>query len=338
MSFGRFLTALLGMLLLIAPVFAQTDLSDGWLSTEEILAGAKGSQQAADSDEAEPSLWSGKRSPLPFHTIEGVGGGLITPMAYLTNPGPEGTVVARPSISVTYLQAGSKSFQTFAVSETFYRRIEIGYALSHFYMGSLADVIRRDLGVDIRRNGVYLHNVNARVMVIEEDSFGLPLPAVTVGAHYKHNDGIPRINSDLSGALGAIGFAHRDSVDFVVTASKTIPEALFGRPLMGSVGVRGSRASQLGYLGFSGEWTATMEANVACWLADWLVVAYEFRQKANPYGRIDGIIGEENNWHAVYLGWKADEHLTVTAGWVYLGTLANSDNSNGVALQIKYDF
>ena len=24
--------------------------------------------------------------PLPFHTIEGVGGGAITPMAYLANP------------------------------------------------------------------------------------------------------------------------------------------------------------------------------------------------------------------------------------------------------------
>ena len=71
MLFGRFLASLLGMLLLIAPVFAQTSVPYGWLSTEEILAGGKGSSQGADSDEAEPSVWSGKRSPLPLQTIEG---------------------------------------------------------------------------------------------------------------------------------------------------------------------------------------------------------------------------------------------------------------------------
>ena len=243
-----------------------------------------------------------------------------------------------PSISFAYLQVGSKSFQTLAVSETFYGRIEIGYALGHFYTGSWADVLRRDMGVDIRRNNVYLHNFNLRVLVIEEDSFGLPLPAVTVGAHYKHNDGIARIDRYLSGALGAIGFAHRDSADFVITASKTIPEALFDRPLVGSVGLRRSRASQLGYLGFSDDWTATMEASVACYLADELVVAYEFRQKTNAYGQIDGIIGDENNWHAVYFGWQVDKHLTIAGGWVYMGTLLNSDNANGVGLQVKYEF
>ena len=50
------------------------------------------------------------------------------------------------------------------------------------------------------------------------------------------------------------------------------------------------------------------------------------------------MIGEEHNWHALCAGWIVNEHLTICAGWAYLGTMANSDYTNGVALQLKYEF
>ena len=39
--------------------------------------------------------------PLPFHSIEGVGGGAITPMAYLVNPGDECHVFGKPAVALT---------------------------------------------------------------------------------------------------------------------------------------------------------------------------------------------------------------------------------------------
>ena len=44
--------------------------------------------------------------PLPVHTVEGVGGGAITPMAYLVNPEPEGAVFGKPSVGLTYVNIG----------------------------------------------------------------------------------------------------------------------------------------------------------------------------------------------------------------------------------------
>ena len=76
----------------------------------------------------------GKAPPLPLHTIEGVGGCLIVPVAYLVNPGPEGTIFGMPSVSFTYINtSNTKSMQVFAVTQTFFRRIELGYALARFW-------------------------------------------------------------------------------------------------------------------------------------------------------------------------------------------------------------
>ena len=328
------LSALLAVVLLTSAASAQIEGDDpgGWWTTEKILANAKSLPEVQSP--AEP----GKCPPLPFHTIEGVAGCAITPMAYLSNPGVEGTTVGLPSVSSTYVQASSKSVHTFAITETFYRRIEVGYAVSRFYMGSLPHVIRRDMGIDIGRNDVYLHHLNLRGMLVEENSFDLPLPAITAGVHFKYNDGIRSIDDRLAGGLGGIGFERSNGVDFVITASKTFPDALFGRPVMASLGLRNSQASQLGYLGFSDDWSTTLEANVVCCVTDSLVVGYEFRQKGDPYGQIAGIIGDENNWHTICTGWIVNEHLTISAGWGYLGTLANTNHTNAVALQVKYEF
>jgi len=82
-----------------------------------------------------------------------------------------------------------------------------------------------------------------------------------------------------------------------------------------------------------------LDPSPCIWLVtDWLALGYEFRQKGDPYGQIAGMIGEENNWHTICAGWIVNEHLTICAGWGYLGTLANSDDTNAVALQIKYEF
>ena len=301
MLFRKSLNTLLISVIVAIPAFAempQLDASSEWLALGETQVDE--SAYYAPEATAPPA----KCPPLPFHTIEGVAGCAITPMAYLSNPGPEGTTIGLPTTSFTYVHAGSKSVQTFAITETFFRRLEVGYAVSRFYMGSLPHVIRKTTGIDIDRNDVYLHHFNARAMLIEENSFDLPLPAVTVGAHFKYNDGIRSIDNHLGGALGMIGFERSNGTDFVLTASKTFPNVLFGRPVMTSVGLRNSQAAQLGYLGFSDHWTTTLEANVVCCVTDWLAVGYEFRQKTNPYHHIEGLVGEEHNWHAICAGWS----------------------------------
>ena len=335
--------ALAVMLALPMVALAGQDPSDTWLSLAEAKVeapAADADKPAADADadaDADAPAAAGKLPPLPLHTIEGVGGVLITPTAYLVNPGPEGTKVGLPSASLTYVNIGQKSIQAFAVTQTFFRRFEIGYAINRFDLGTLGDAVKKALGADIR-DDVYLHHFNFRALLIEEDSFGLPLPAITAGAHLKINSGISSINRELGGALESIGYDSPCGVDFTLTASKTFAKLAFGRPVIVSVGLRNSKAAQIGYLGFAEHCQTTVEGSVLCLLTDRLALAYEFRQKTSPYDKIDGLIGQEDNWHTIALGYVINNHLTISGGYGHFGTVFNSQEDCGWALQIKYEF
>ena len=278
-----------------------------------------------------------KGPPLPPHNIEGVGGCLITPMAYLVNPGPEGTKVGLPAVSFSFMDLGHKKNVTaFAVTQTFFRRFELGYSVSRFDLGNLPNDVSNMTGFHIGRSDVYLHNFNLRAQLIEEDSFDLPLPAVTAGVHFKYNCGIRTIDNRTQGAFSAIGMERSNGVDFTLTATKTVP--VFGRPVMLTAGLRNSQAAQIGYLGFADECQTTIETGVVCLVTDWLAVGYEFRQKVNPYDKIDGLIEDEDNWHAVVVGLVLSDNLTLCAAWGCLGNMANTDASGSWGLQLKYNF
>ena len=139
--------------------------------------------------------------------------------------------------------------------------------------------------------------------MLEENSFDLPLPAVVVGAQVKVNGGLMGMDESASGALTSIGLEDRCGIDYTLHMSKMFPDLLFGRPLILTVGVRNSKATNIGYTGFGGECQTTIEADVATLLTDRIAVGYEFRQKDNPYDVADGILNDEDDWHALVSEW-----------------------------------
>ncbi|HUW58947.1 MAG TPA: DUF3034 family protein [Planctomycetota bacterium] len=287
---------------------------------------------------AEPVTASaGKAAPLPFNTIEGVPGAPITPMAYLANPGPAGTRVGMPTVSWTGLILGSKSMSTLAVNETFFRRIEVGYAYSYFWLGSLPNDVRK-MGLPDIRDQVELHNLNLRGLVIEEDSYGMPLPAVTLGVHFKHNSGIRQIDRALMGTLGMFGYERASGFDFTLTATKTFPELVLGKPLIVTAGLRNSEAAQIGYLGFGDNRHTTFEGSLGVMPLEKLLLAYEYRQKKNPYHKIPGLIGREDDWHALSASYIMSDRVTITGVLGWFGNIANSNADPGAGLQVKYEF
>ena len=282
-----------------------------------------------------------KAPPLPLHTIEGVGGIVITPVAYLVNPGPAGTVWGLPSASATYVKANSKNVESAVITETLFGRVELGYAASRFGVGNLVDDVKSATTIAIA-DSVVVHNFNARVLALPEGSFGLPLPAVTLGASYKYNDGIGGINQKLGGALTGIGYDSNSGTDFTLTATKAFPK-VFGRPLLVTAGLRLSEAEQLGYLGFGDKYRPTFEGNLAYGITDWLWLAAEFRGKANAYQPIlnakgGSLVGREDNWWTVGAAVVINPHATVTVGWGHFGQLLNTTENKGLAVQAKYEF
>ena len=87
----------------------------------------------------------------------------------------------------------------------------------------------------------------------------------------------------MGGALYSIGYRSASSEDFTFTATKTFAKGFFGKPLITTAGLRLSEAADLGFLGFGDTYHATFEGNVAILPWDKVLLAYEFRQKTDPY-------------------------------------------------------
>ena len=219
-----------------------------------------------------------KGPPLPFHTIEGAGGGAITPMAYLVNPAPNGRFLGEPSVAFSYVNLGRKNLDALTVTENFFGRIDVGYAADRLGLGTLPADIRTATQADIGTTDVWLHHVNVRFLAVKENE---NLPAITFGIDCKFNENIQSIDDRLGGALTGIGYRHANGQDYTLTLTKTIPEAL-GKPVVVTGGVRASQAANLGFLGFGDTYHATFEGSVAVLPAEWLLFAYEFRQKTDP--------------------------------------------------------
>jgi hypothetical protein len=284
-----------------------------------------------------------KGPPLPFITLDGAGGGAFTPMAYLVNPAPEGTVFGKPSVAYDYIGLGSKNLDALLLSETLWGRVEFGFAADRLGLGTLPGAIQRNTGVDIGRSDVWLYNFSLRGLVVKENANDNNwLPAITIGAVFKTNDGIRDINQRLGGALNDIGYARENGTDFTLTATKTLPTAFFGKPLILTGGLRESQAANLGFLGFSNTYKTTFEGSVAILPFDKWLFAYEFRQKSSPYGTItinnEVIIGDEDNWHGFDAAYIINKHTTLVGGAGILGNLANAEANSSWWLQLKYEF
>ena len=329
--------------MLLASSAVLADAPEGsWLAQAE-KAAAKAEVKAKDVAAAP----KGDGPPLPLHTIEGVGGALTVPMAYLVNPGPEGTVIGKPAVSATFLSLGTKNLTSFAVTETLFRRIELGFAVGRFDIGNLGHVAKKVTNdmISLNRRDVWLNHFNVRGLLIEENTkiFGIPMPAVVAGIQMKYNCTVQSLDHDTKvlfpqGAFSMIGLERSNGIDYVLTVSKMIPGILFGRPLILTAGVRNSQASNFGFTGFGDACHTTVEADVATLITDWLAVGYEFRQRTDPYDKFSPLHKGESNLHAIRAAVILSDQLTLAAGWACMGNVANDRVDCAWGIQVKYEF
>ena len=302
-------------------------------------------QAAAATEQPAAPPADDKGPPLPFHTIEGYGGGAITPFAYLVNPGKEECLWGKPAGALTFINARQKDLAAITVSETLFGRVELSYGGDRLGLGTLPADIKNAGGPMLDESAVWLHNFNIRALLVKENDclFGFKAPAITAGIHFKYNPDIEHIDQELGGALQNIGYRRNNGEDFTLTMTKTFPELLLCRPVIASAGLRLSEGANLGFLGFGDTYHATFEGNVAWLPFDKVMVAYEFRQKTSPYGTIPNgtggyLVGGEDNWHAFDLALIPNKHSTIVAGWGIFGNLANTRADNSWFLQYKYEF
>jgi hypothetical protein len=281
-------------------------------------------------------------APLPTHNVEGNSGIFITNTAYLANPPEKGKVFGLPSFSTSFAAIGEKDFQSFALTENIYGRIELGYALERIGLGDWPDDVRDATGGLHVENHAIMHNFNLRMMVIEEGGFNCAwMPAVTLGTHFKWNETLRDINRQLNGACDVLGADHSKGVEFTAVASKTIT-GLLPNPIIVSAGLRNGDAIHTGLLGFAGERRTTFEGSIIYFLTDKLLLASEYRQKSDLIDQCSmggkHLIKAENDWWDVCLGYVINDHATVAVGYADFGNVLNHRENNVWAVQLKYEF
>lgn len=279
-----------------------------------------------------------KPAPLPLHQIEGNGGIFSTLSAYLVNPPRDGELVGRPSVGFGYIDVGhGKNLEAFTITETPWKRLELGYGYDNFQLGNLPLAIKDATGVGIRDDEVHLHNFNARLNLVAEGEYDQKwLPAVTFGTHYKYNDIIKRIDDDLGGALSSHGITDNQGVDFTLYASKML--TFLPRPVLLELGGRATKAAHLGLLGFTDDYTFNFEGNVVVFVTGRFALAAEYKQKPNEYQRIGNLIKPEDDWWTLDAAYVVNNHLTLAAGYGHFGGVLNNE-ANGVwGVTTKWEF
>ena len=266
---------------------------------------------------------------LPVHTIEGVGGGAITPIALVVNSG------RAPAFSTTVVSLNDKNLETFAVTQSFGGRVEFGYAMTRLGLGDLPSDITAATTVNINRNHVLLHHFNVRAVLVPQGSV---VPAIAAGASLKYNGSVDNIDVSLGGALQTIAYDSDVGVDFTLTATRIIAGVL-PKPFIVSAGGRASRGAWGGLLGFANKYTATFEGNFVYLAAPFLTLAYEFRQMPNAYtAGLAPVIGAPGDWHTIDAIFHVANRFTVTGVLGVFGNVVNKDANTSFGIQIKNEF
>jgi hypothetical protein len=275
-----------------------------------------------------------KAAPLPLHEIEGSGGIFATLSAYIVNPPRNGEAVGRPSAGFSYVDVGDgRALEAFTLTESPLKQVELGYASDSFNLGDLPQDIERATGVKLRDQDVRLNVFSARWQVLPE---GNAIPAVTIGVHYKFNDGINRINNDLAGALRAIGIEKDSGVDYTIYASKLI--RFLPTPILVDAGIRATKAAQIGLLGFTADYKYVFEGNVVWFLPGNFALAAEYRQKPREFQPIGGLVRPEADWWTLDVAYVLNSHFTIAAGYGHFGDVLNH-TANGVwGITNKFEF
>jgi hypothetical protein len=279
--------------------------------------------------------------PLPTHNVEGNSGVFITSTAYLVNPPENGEVFGKPSFSTSFAAIGEKDFESFAVTENILGKIELGYALERIGLGDWPADVKTASGLHVE-NHVFVHNFNTRYMIIEESGFDSAwVPAVTLSAHFKWNEGLNDIDKQTGGLCGSLGADHDSGTEFTAVATKTIADWL-PNPLIVSAGLRNGDAIHTGLMGFAGERRTTFEGSIIYFLTDKLLLAGEFRQKSDLLKQCSlggkHLIKAENDWWDICLAYVVDDNMTIAGGYANFGNVFNHREDNVWAIQIKYEF
>jgi hypothetical protein len=242
--------------------------------------------------------------------VEGSAGGGLVPWAVIN--GYNSSDEWSASAMATHVQLNDFSLNVLGASLSFDNRVELSVAKQTFNLDTLGGELAQDIiGVKYKVAGELLYT---------------RLPQLSVGLQYKRVD-----DFTLPGLVGA---GKNSGLDVYLAATQLYFDAIAGHNLLLNGTVRATQANELGLLGFgsqsNNDYQWVVEASAALLLRDDLALGVEYRQKPN---QLD--FAREDDWQDVFIAWFINKHLSVTAAYTQLGSIAGFDNQQGWYLSFE---
>lgn len=243
-------------------------------------------------------------------SIEGSAGGGIVPWATIAGYASSDEWSATAGLNRVVVDDFQLTTQSAAVS--YDNRYELSLARQQFWVAPLQlSLDQQIVGVKVKVAGDLLYS---------------SLPQLSVGAQFKHQQ-----RFEVPQAVGAL---HQNGIDWYASVSKVYLDAIWGRNLLTNATVRLTKANQTGLLGFgssgSDQYQTVAELSAALLVRHDVAIGIEFKQKPNQLA-----FAREDHWKDAFVGWFVNRHLSVVAGYVDLGSIAQLDNQTGFYLAIQ---
>ncbi|MGB2708052.1 MULTISPECIES: DUF3034 family protein [unclassified Pseudoalteromonas] len=251
---------------------------------------------------------SGKLLATPgVSQVEGAGGGGLVPWAQLAGYASEDEV----SVSGFCSRADVTDYtlDVCGAQLNLFNRVELSYAQQEFDVPALSTQIEQSItGAKVRLYGDIVYS---------------NWPQVSLGMQHK--------SLDDGTVAKLVGAESTSGTDFYLAASKLHLGAIAGYNWFWNVTTRYCKANQLGLLGYGGNNASNkllFEASTAIFLSRKVALGVEYRQKTNNLG-----LGEQD-WKDVFVAWMPNKHISVTAAYLDLGSIAGTSDQTGWYLSV----
>lgn len=275
---------------------------------------------AAHSETRPPLLGSSKLLATGGVTsLEGAAGGGLVPWAVIGGYGNRDQIGA--NAFYTRVQSGAYHLNAYGIMVGLFDRAELSLARQHFDTQAVGQALGPGRGFTFTQT---VAGAKLRLFgdaVLEQDR---ALPQIALGVQYKHNN--------RSGVLRAIGARDHDGVDLYAAATKLF----LGDQVLANATLRLTKANQLGILGFGGRsngYKPQLEASIGYLLTRSLVIGAEYRMKPDNLA-----IVRESDWADLFIAWFPSKHVSLTAAYARLGTVAIRRNQNALYLSLQVGF
>jgi hypothetical protein len=239
--------------------------------------------------------------------IEGSGGGGIVPWAQLAGYASEDEFSVNGFCSRA--DVTDYTLDVCGAQVNLFNRVELSYAQQRFDVPALDTEIEQSItGAKIRLYGDIVYS---------------KWPQLSLGVQHKSLD---------DGAVATlVGAQDTSGTDYYLAASKLHLGAVGGLNWFWNVTTRYSEANQLGLLGYGGandDAKILFEGSTAVFLSRSVAVGIEYRQKSNNLN-----LGEQD-WKDLFVAWMPNKHVSVTAAYLDLGSIAGASAQTGWYLSV----